>query len=200
MNRSIVCWWSRSAPRNRFLPNSPASGSTAERPADHQHSPSPSHARPCPYPGVTRPDGTGWATGYKTSNGRISTTAGTDKDLTTILELAQQAGYRTGDVSTAELTDATPAVLASHVNARGCQGPLDMASCPKDKKSAGGKGSIAEQMVDHHVAVLLGGGKARFDQKIDGGPSVKKTVTQYAVAQGYQVVTAASALTEFKRG
>jgi alkaline phosphatase len=83
---------------------------------------------------------------------------GTDTDLPTILELAQRRGYRTGDVSTAELTDATPAVLAAHVAARSCRGPADMASCPQDKKSAGGPGSIAEQQIDHHVDVLLGGG------------------------------------------
>jgi alkaline phosphatase len=114
--------------------------------------------------------GTGWATGHKTSNGRISTTAQSDKDLRTILELAQDKGMRTGDVSTAELTDATPAVLAAHVAARDCQGPANMAACPQDRKSAGGPGSIAEQQVDHHVDVLLGGGKGRFDQTIDGGP------------------------------
>jgi len=56
--------------------------------------------------------GTAWATGSKTSNGRISTTAGTDRDLPTILEIAQQRGMRTGNITTAELTDATPAVLA----------------------------------------------------------------------------------------
>jgi len=28
------------------------------------------------------------------------------------MEMAQERGYRTGDVTTAELTDATPAVLA----------------------------------------------------------------------------------------
>src|SRR5215510_7539863 len=70
--------------------------------------------------------GTGWATGFKTSNGRISSVAGTGTAVTrytTILELAQRAGYLTGDVSTAELTDATPAVLVSHINERGCQGP-----------------------------------------------------------------------------
>src|SRR5499433_4023890 len=36
--------------------------------------------------------GTAWATGQKTSNGRISSTAKTDKSLKTILELAQQMG------------------------------------------------------------------------------------------------------------
>src|SRR5476649_2485095 len=79
--------------------------------------------------------GTAWATGSKTSNGRISTTAGTDRDLPTILEIAQTRGMRTGDITTAELTDATPAVLAAHVASRSCQGPGDMASCPQDLKS-----------------------------------------------------------------
>jgi alkaline phosphatase len=134
--------------------------------------------------------GTAWATGSKTSNGRISTTALTDVDLETILELAQDAGYRTGNVSTAEITDATPAVLDAHVNARACQGPLDMTACPNDRKSASGGGSIAEQTVDHHVDVILGGGKARFDQVIPvGQPNAGQTVIQTAAAQGYHVVT-----------
>ena len=34
---------------------------------------------------------TAWSTGQKTADGRISTSAGTDKDLTTILELAKNA-------------------------------------------------------------------------------------------------------------
>jgi alkaline phosphatase/streptomycin-6-phosphatase len=138
--------------------------------------------------------GTGWATGHKTSNGRISTTAGTDSDLPTILELAQARGFRTGDVSTAELTDATPAVLVAHVAARACQGPADMASCPQDRKSAGGPGSIAEQQVDHHVDVLLGGGRQRFEQTVDAGPDAGRTVTESARRQGYQVVTDAASL------
>jgi alkaline phosphatase len=144
--------------------------------------------------------GTGWSTGSKTSNGRISTIAGTDQTLTTILELAQQAGMLTGDVSTAEITDATPAVLASHVNVRGCQGPEDMDPCPQYKKSAGGPGSIAEQEVDHGVNVLLGGGKGRFDQTIDGGADAGKTVVESAEGQGYTVVTDASGLDGIQPG
>ena len=75
--------------------------------------------------------GTAWATGRKTSNGRISTVAGstTVSPIRTILERAKAAGFRTGDVSTAELTDATPAVLAAHINDRGCHGPANMATC-----------------------------------------------------------------------
>ena len=43
--------------------------------------------------------GTGWATGFKTSNGRISSVAGTGNAvtrLTTILELAQRRGFQDG--------------------------------------------------------------------------------------------------------
>jgi len=134
--------------------------------------------------------GTAWATGHKTSNGRISTSPGDDRDLQTILELAQRRGYRTGNVTTAELTDATPAVLAAHVANRSCQGPADMERCPQDRKSAGGPGSIAEQLIDHGVDVLMGGGYARFDQTTDAGP----IALRQAIAAGYRIVTAASGL------
>ena len=137
---------------------------------------------------------TAWATGHKTSNRRLSTTPGTGQPLPTLLELAQAKGLRTGNVTTAELTDATPAALDSHVNDRSCQGPADMARCSRDKKAAGGPGSIAEQTVDHHVDVLLGGGRARFEQRITGGPDKGKTVLKSAVAQGYAIVANADEL------
>ena len=133
---------------------------------------------------------TAWSTGQKTVDGRISTSP-SDTDLSTILELAQRAGFRTGNVTTAELTDATPASPMAHVVARGCQGPLNMTACPQDRKSAGGPGSIAEQAVQHEVDVLLGGGKARFDQVIPAGegPFAGKTVIQQAQSLGYRSVT-----------
>jgi alkaline phosphatase len=146
--------------------------------------------------------GTGWATGVKTSNGRISTAAGsTDTTpLVTILELAQRAGLRTGNVTTAELTDATPAVLDSHVNNRSCMGPADMAPCNLFKKENDGPGSIAEQTVDHKVDVLLGGGKARFAQTITGGPHAGKTVIESAQLNGYDLVSDAAELAAAKPG
>jgi alkaline phosphatase/streptomycin-6-phosphatase len=135
--------------------------------------------------------GTAWATGRKTSNGRIATTAGSDSDLTTILEIAQARGLRTGDITTAELTDATPAVLASHVASRTCQGPTDMAACPQDRRSAGGPGSIAEQLIAHDVDVLMGGGAARFEQQeMDDG----RLPIQEALAHGYRVIGSAAGL------
>jgi alkaline phosphatase len=146
--------------------------------------------------------GTGWSTGFKTSNGRISTVAGSTNvaPYPTILELAKKAGFATGDVSTAELTDATPAVLASHVNDRDCQGPANMGTCAVYKKSNGGPGSIAEQMVDTGVDVLLGGGLARFTQRIDGGPFTNLTVVDQAAAKGYQVVRNADQLRNINNG
>ena len=108
---------------------------------------------------------------------------------------AQQArGKRVGNVSTAEITDATPAVLASHISLRGCQGPADMAACPTETKAAGGLGSIAEQEVDHKVDVLLGGGRDRFEQTIASGPDAGRPSSQSAQAQGYQYVTDAAGL------
>ena len=95
----------------------------------------PDHGKP-DYVPDSAATGTAWATGPKTSNGRISTTID-DKSLPTILEQAQKAGFVTGNVSTAEITDATPAVLDSHINDRGCQGPANMANCPAYVKPAG---------------------------------------------------------------
>jgi alkaline phosphatase len=143
--------------------------------------------------------GSMWATGRKTLDERISQGPSSAINVPgvnypTVLELAQKRGLKVGDVSTAEINDATPAVLASHISLRGCQGPSDMSACALEKKSAGGLGSIAEQEVDHKVDVLLGGGRGRFEQPITGGPDAGKTVVQSAQGQGYQYVTNAAGL------
>jgi alkaline phosphatase len=137
--------------------------------------------------------GTGWSTGHKTYNNAISVDPVTGKPMTTILEMAQKAGYKTGNITTAELTDATPAVLDSHISLRGCQGPADMATCPNETKAAGGLGSIAEQTIDHKVDVLMGGGKNRFDQVATTTP-VTTTVLQQAQALGYNIATDAAGM------
>ena len=145
--------------------------------------------------------GTMWATGEKTIDERISQGPSSaenvpGKNLTTILEKAQKAGKATGNVSTAEITDATPAVLNSHISLRGCQGPTDTeTTCPTESKKAGGLGSIAEQTVDHKVDVVLGGGRSRFAQTITGGAGTGKTVEQYAQQnKGYTEVNTAAQL------
>jgi alkaline phosphatase len=144
--------------------------------------------------------GSMWATGQKTIDERISQGPSSaidvpGKNLPTVLERAQKLGKKTGNVSTAEITDATPAVLDSHISLRGCQGPQDaVKSCAKETKSAGGLGSIAEQTVDHKVDVVLGGGRNRFQQPIAGGPDNGRTVEQSAARQGYTEVNDAAGL------
>jgi alkaline phosphatase len=142
--------------------------------------------------------GTGWATGHKTYNGAISVLPD-GRPVATILELAKSAGYRTGDVTTAELQDATPAVLGSHVVSRDCKGPDAMAACAVDDKLNGGAGSIAEQLVQTRPDVLLGGGKVFFDQKVKAGRYQGRSVTEQARATGYQVVTDAAGLNAASR-
>jgi len=148
--------------------------------------------------------GSMWATGRKTLDERISQGPSSSIDVPgvnyqTVLEIAQKRGMKVGDVSTAEITDATPAVLASHISLRGCQGPANMGACATETKAAGGLGSIAEQEVDHQVDVLLGGGRARFEQPITGGPDAGKTVVASAQAKGYQYVTDAAGLSAVSR-
>jgi alkaline phosphatase/streptomycin-6-phosphatase len=143
---------------------------------------------------------TAWATGGKTVNDRLSKTWDTDRAVPTILELAQRGGLATGSVTTAELTDATPAALAAHVTDRSCQGPADMALCPADTRSGGGPGSIAEQTVAHRIDVLFGGGRQRFEQTITEGPERGATVLHRARQRGYQVVTEANGLDAVRRG
>jgi alkaline phosphatase len=149
--------------------------------------------------------GTAWATGQKTVDERISQGPSTalnvpGKNLETIIEVAQKEGKKVGDVSTAELTDATPAVLASHISLRGCQGPADMAACPTETKGEGGLGSIAEQEVDHKVDVLLGGGRNRFTAKVGSGPYAGKSVVEEAQSLGYRYVTDADGLSTVGSG
>lgn len=104
---------------------------------------------------------TAWASGVKTYNAAI----GVDTHgaiVPTMMEQAKSAGMRTGNVSTAEITDATPAAQFSHAALRGCQGPTyTLASC----ETIDGQPylPIAQQIARNNVAdVILGGGNARF--------------------------------------
>ncbi|MCW3038532.1 MAG: 6-phosphatase, partial [Solirubrobacterales bacterium] len=153
--------------------------------------------------------GTQWATGRKTVDERDSqgpsaslATPGDNAAYKTVLEYAQEAGKKVGDVTTADLTDATPAVLAAHISNRNCSGPANMTAtvatatpkCLQESKEVGGLGSIAEQEVDHKLDVALGGGFSRFAQTITGGPDAGKTVIQSAQDKGIQVVDTADGL------
>lgn len=145
------------------------------------------------------------ATGAITSLGRISTSAGDDRDLATLAELAKAAGYATGIVTTASVTDATPAAFISHVASRICEDSslmqpadhhpswLDASVCTNDKISEGGLGSIAEQIANGHTDIVLGGGLRHFEQTAE---SSTQSILGLAQQQGYQFVTSAQELAE----
>jgi alkaline phosphatase len=142
---------------------------------------------------------TSLATGIVTSRGRLSTTAGTDRDVQTIIEMAHAAGLKTGIVSTASVTDATPAAFTAHISMRFCENPtvmedivfrsIPMGGCPADLKSHGGSGSIAEQIAASHVDVVMGGGAKHFAPNMEGED---RSVLEAAIANGFHVVVSES--------
>ncbi|XXN65350.1 alkaline phosphatase [Enterobacter ludwigii] len=129
---------------------------------------------------------TAWATGTKSYNGAIGVDVN-GKDQVTILELAKAAGKATGNVSTAELQDATPAALMAHVTSRKCYGPEKTSElCPGNALEQGGKGSITEQMLKTRADVTLGGGAKSFGETAKAGEYQGKTLREQAQALGYQ--------------
>jgi alkaline phosphatase len=149
------------------------------------------------------PTATAWSTGKKTIDARLSqgpsaaeTIPGSNEGFKTTFEIAGKRGMRVGNVSTAEITDATPAAPSSHISRRACQGPADTRTlCATEAKQAGGLGSIAEQQIDHELDVNLGGGRARFLQTLAGSTD---TVIDYAKDEGYRYVETATDLSAVK--
>ncbi len=150
---------------------------------------------------------TSMATGVSTSRGRISTSAGEDLDLVTIAELAKQAGYATGIVTTASITDATPASFIAHVASRGCENPLvmfpsdesprwlDPTACESDQIGNGGPGSIAQQIAQGNHDVVMGGGQKHFSPTAEES---EKTVMQLAQENQYRVIDNLEGLAELQ--
>jgi alkaline phosphatase len=137
---------------------------------------------------------TAWSTGVKSYNGALGVDIH-EKDHQTILELAKAAGYATGNVSTAELQDATPAALVSHVISRKCYGPsVTSEKCALNALEKGGKGSITEQLLNARPDVTLGGGAKTFAETATAGEWQGKTLREQAQIRGYQLVSDASGL------
>lgn len=132
---------------------------------------------------------TAWSTGVKTYNGAL----GVDvfgRDHQTILELAKAAGKATGNVSTAEVEDATPAALVSHVASRKCYGPeATSKNCAAQALENQGRGSIAEQLLDARADVTLGGGGKTFAETAKAGKWPGQTLHEQALARGYQWIS-----------
>ena len=161
-----------------------------------------------PNPGKLTPvtdssaSGSSWATGTKTYNNAVDVDIYGNPQLN-LFELAKAAGKATGNVTTAEIQDATPAVLESHSSERACYGPQgktdgssngaannDAAKrCLVNQlKENGGIGSISEQLLDTRADVTIGGGSKYFRQTVQGGEYKGKTVWEQAKEMGFQTV------------
>lgn len=161
-----------------------------------------------PNPGKLTPvtdssaSGSSWATGTKTYNNAVDVDVYGNPQLN-LFELAKAAGKATGNVTTAEIQDATPAVLESHSSERSCYGPQgktdgssngaannDAAKrCLVNQlKENGGIGSISEQLLDTRADVTIGGGSKYFRQTVQGGEYKGKTVWEQAKEMGFQTV------------
>jgi alkaline phosphatase len=126
---------------------------------------------------------TAFLTGVKTKAGVLSISENVDRgdcqaamknEVTTILELAEQAGKSSGVISTARITHATPAAAYAHSADRNYE---DDSALSDDQKAAGCK-DIAAQAITSNVDVLFGGGRRHFLPKTmkDGeGKSGKRT-------------------------
>ncbi len=138
--------------------------------------------------------GTEWATGVKTYDNAISVDIH-EKPYQTILQYAKQSGRATGNVTTSEIQDATPAVQVAHISQRSCYGPVaTSAKCASFAKENGGLGSISEQLLDTRPDVTLGGGSATFAEKATAGKWAGKTLEQQAKERGFHYITAKSDL------
>lgn len=137
---------------------------------------------------------TEWATGVKSYNGAIGVDVN-GKPHVNLIELAKKKGLATGNVSTAEIQDATPAALLAHVSHRKCYGPSATAEkCPGEELAKGGLGSITEQLIALRPDVTLGGGMKTFLEKAVGGKYDGKTLLDQAKELGYNIVTSAQDL------
>ena len=131
---------------------------------------------------------TAWSSGVKTYNGALGVDVN-GKDQPTLLEIAKAAGKATGNVSTAELQDATPAAQISHVTSRKCYGPEETSEkCATNALENGGRGSISEQLLKARADVTLGGGAKSFNQLAKSGEWQGKSLKDQATALGYQWV------------
>ncbi|MFS0733516.1 alkaline phosphatase [Microbacterium sp. 1P10UB] len=138
-----------------------------------------------------------WSTGTKTINGRLSVDYSGELGVpqATLLEIAKANGLKTGNVSTAEIQDATPGAEVAHISKRGCFGPVDTtANCPAESVEAGGLGSISEQLLNVRPDVTLGGGAETFGETAVAGPWAGRTLFEQADARGYQLVDDAAGL------
>ncbi|SMO83924.1 alkaline phosphatase [Melghirimyces algeriensis] len=122
---------------------------------------------------------TAFSAGHKTDNGYLGQAPRNKRhwdhehfyNVQTVLEAAEKRGLKTGLVTTARLTHATPAAFASHVPDRGMEN------------------EIASQMLTQDIEVLLGGGRRHFLPESEGGRRDDgRNLLKEADQKGYDVV------------
>jgi len=122
--------------------------------------------------------GTAMACGVKTDNGVIGMN-NQGQSYLSVLELAESRGKRSGLVTSARISHATPAVFAAHV---------------ENRKQ---EGRIASQLIEGEIEVLLGGGRKHWlpEQREDG-----RDLIDAARGKGYAVATSREEFEELKGG
>lgn len=141
--------------------------------------------------------GSAWATGTKTYNNALDVDVYGTPQMN-LTELAKASGKATGNVTTSEIQDATPAAQMSHSTLRSCYGPQGKTDGSSNNaadqcevaqlKENGGIGSISEQMLDTRADVTIGGGAKYLHQTVQGGEYAGMTVWDQAKAMGYETV------------
>ena len=119
------------------------------------------------------------ASGVKTHFGAIGVTPGTGRDeeedeehqLRTVVDAAQDNGWRTGLIATTSVVDATPAAFAAHRASR------------KDKNE------IALDLKSSGVDILIGGGSKYFEARPD-----KKNLLSQMSGDGYSIARTSTGL------
>ncbi len=119
---------------------------------------------------------TAFSTGKKTYNGAIGVDA-TQTPQVTLLELAEKKGLATGLVSTADITDATPAAFIAHQIKRNMHD------------------EIAKDFLKTDVDIVVGGGRKSFDQRKDG-----QNLLDSLKSKKYQVVESLAEMNAMKQG
>jgi alkaline phosphatase len=115
--------------------------------------------------------------GYKTNTGLLNILPDGSK-ASNVAEAAKKAGLSVGIVSTARLTDATPAAMYSSSPRRDCES------------------YIAQQLPEFSPEVVLGGGEAYFAPSSQKGSkrTDQKDIIEQMKGRGYEYITNASEL------
>lgn len=130
------------------------------------------------------------ATGKRTTAMRVAIDAFDGSHLKTILEEAQERGFKTGIVSTARMPDATQASFTAHAQIRYCF-VMGQDECKRFNDTP-----ILEQMIDRDLDVMLAGGTRYLYAPETGG----KTIGEKAFNQGFKVITTRTELLNLDPG